>query len=165
MSRANSLDYEEALARLQKFCAYQERCHTDVRTKLIELKVYGDSLEQVIASLIQDDFLNELRYAIAFASGKNRINGWGKNKIAYALKSKYVSEYCILKALSALDDEEYSNMLDRSLEKYVRRYNHLSRFDLQGKMYRYAYNRGFEKDDINRAISKVLKKESIYNIE
>lgn len=156
MSRVDKLTFEEALARLRRYCAYQERSHHDVRTKLLDLKIYGDMLEQIMTSLIEDDFLNELRYANAFTSGKYRINAWGRRKIRYALKGKFVSEYCVRKAIEDIDFDEYSQVLEHVLRKYHSKYNNLSDFELRGRLFKFAYNKGYEKQEINTAISAIM---------
>ena len=107
----------EALSRLQKYCAYSERCHSDVRGKLIELGVYGDKLELVISQLISVDFLNEQRYAEAYARGKFKMNRWGRKKILQGLKFKRISDYCIRKAMAQIDDEVYLETLTDLLTK------------------------------------------------
>ena len=112
------LTEEEALSKLMKYCAYQDRCHQEVRTKLIQLEVYGDKLEQVMSRLIEEDFLNEERFARSFARGKFRIKKWGKNKITQALKRKNISPYCIRKAMTEIGDQEYEKTLNDLLVKY-----------------------------------------------
>ena len=77
-----------------------------MRSKLIELGVYGDALESVIADLISDNFLNEERFAKVYAGGKFRIKHWGRIKIVQELKSKKISEYSIKKALASEINEE-----------------------------------------------------------
>ena len=108
---AKHLTKAQVLDKLQKYCIYQDRCHTEVRTKLLQLQVYGDELEEVMSKLIEDGFLNEERYAIAYASGKFRINHWGKRKIMLGLKSKHISDYCIQKALQKIDQKEYLSLI------------------------------------------------------
>jgi len=95
----------EALVKLQHYCAYQDRCHQEVRSKLLSIKVYGDQLEQVMASLIADNYLNEERFARSFARGKYRIKKWGHNRIRQELKMKNISDYCIRKAMKEVVEE------------------------------------------------------------
>jgi regulatory protein len=100
-----------ALTELKRWCAVQERSHFDVRTKLIEHQIYGDALEEIIAELISEDFINELRYATAYVSGKFKINEWGRNKIKLGLNQKNISSYCAKKALSQIDEDDYNALL------------------------------------------------------
>ena len=109
-----------ALDRLRKFCAYQERCHSEVRTKLIKMEVYGDTLEEIMSQLVSEDFLNEERYARSYARGKFRMNRWGKFKIRMHLKQKRVSEYCIEKGMTEIEEEVYIEVIDQLLETKLR---------------------------------------------
>jgi regulatory protein len=113
---------DSLLAALQKakhFCAYQERCHSEVRDKLYSFGLHRNEVEPLLSQLIEENFLNEERFAIAFAGGKFRIKHWGKEKIKYALKQKQVSVYCIRKALSQIPDADYKKtftaLADRKL--------------------------------------------------
>ena len=108
---------ESALIQLRKFCGYQERCHKEVRTKLLKIRVYGDDLEKVMTQLIQEDYLNEERFARSYARGKFRINHWGRYRIRIELKRKSVSEYCINRGLEEIDDEEYVAWVDDFITK------------------------------------------------
>jgi len=149
---------QTTLLKLQQFCAYKERCHSEVRTKLIKMEVYGDRLENIISELIQEDFLNEERYARAYVRGKYRMNNWGKKKIMINLKSKRVSEYCIKKGLEEIDQEEYYNNLLSILEKQVRQYSrkNLNSYQLKSKLYQFAAGKGYESEVISMALEDVL---------
>jgi regulatory protein len=114
------LSKEQALQKLKHYCAYQERCHSEVKEKLYNLGVWKNEHDEIIASLIQENYLNEERFAIAYAGGKFRVKQWGRVKIKYELKQKQVSEYCIKKALKQIDEEEYLAVLDKmAKEKYA----------------------------------------------
>ncbi len=106
-----SLTKEQALQKLKHYCAYQERCHSEVKEKLYNLGVWKKDHDEIIANLIEEKYLDEERFAIAFAGGKSRIKQWGRVKIRYELKQKQVSEYSIKKALKQIDEEEYRKML------------------------------------------------------
>jgi regulatory protein len=110
------LTREQAIQKLRHYCAYQERCHAEVKDKLYELGVRKLDHDEIIASLIEDNFLNEERFAMAFARGKFRMKQWGRTKIKYELKQKKISEYCIRKALLAIPEDEY----DRTLKNLIR---------------------------------------------
>ena len=96
---------KEAIDKLQRFCIYRDRCHSEVRSKLLQLKVFGDDLEEVISELIRTDYLNEERFSVNYARGKYRTKNWGKNKIIQELKKRSISNYCIKKALKEIDLE------------------------------------------------------------
>jgi len=149
------LTKKEALIRLQKYCVYQDRCHQEVRNKLIELKVYGDDLEEVIADLIQENFLNEERFARSYARGKFRFKKWGKRKILGELKRRKISEYCIKKAFTEIDEEEYTETLYNVLEKKIKTTNGKNRYEIKQKVVNYAIQRGFESFLIWPAINEL----------
>jgi regulatory protein len=120
MQYKKHLTKEQALQKLKHYCAYQERCHNDVKEKLYNLGIWKKEQDEIIATLIEEDYLNEERFAIAFAGGKFRIKQWGRVKIKYELKQKQVSEYCIKKALKQINEEEYMRVLGKlAKEKYT----------------------------------------------
>ena len=114
------LTKEQALQKLRHYCAYQERCHSEVKEKLYSLGVWKKDHDEIIATLIEENYLNEERFAIAFAGGKWRVKQWGRVKIKYDLKLKQVSDYCIKKAMKQIDEEEYLAVLSKlAKEKYA----------------------------------------------
>jgi regulatory protein len=135
---------EEALKKLQRYCAYQDRCHKEVRSKLLDLGVYGHDLEEVIVALIQDNFLNEERYAQSFVRGKLRMKHWGRNKILQELKRKNISAYCIKKGMQEIEEEEYLKILEGLVEKKDRLTKESDKFKKRRKLADYAIRRGFE---------------------
>ena len=155
MKQKKHYSFEEALAKLQKYCAYQERSHHDVRYKLVNLGVYGDVLEQVMTSLISDDFLNEERFARSFARGKFRMNNWGKGKIRMALKQKQVSDYCISKGMSEIEDQAYQEALISLLEKRLVQTTEKNKFTLRRKLADFCIRRGFETEIVWDLVNKM----------
>lgn len=138
------LTKEQALQKLKHYCGYQERSHYEVRQKLFELGVWKKDHDEIVSSLIEQDYLNEERFAIAFAGGKFRIKQWGRVKIKYELKQKQVSEYCIKKAMKQIGEEEYRETLAKlATEKYttLKGEQHLVR---KKKTMDYLIARGFE---------------------
>jgi regulatory protein len=114
-----SLNNEQALQKLRHFCRYQERCSNEVRTKLHELGISKPEHEEMVQKLAGENFINDERFAEAFASGRFRVKQWGKRKIRYALKEKKIDEEIIIKALAGLDAEEYSAVLEKlAFEKF-----------------------------------------------
>src|SRR5438045_176735 len=97
--------------KLRQYCAYQERSHSEVQQKLWDLGVWKSEHGDIIASLIEDDYLNEERFAKAFVGGKFRMKDWGRKKIYYGLKEKGVSDYVIKRAMKEIDDEAYRETL------------------------------------------------------
>jgi regulatory protein len=90
---------QAALQKAKHFCGYQERCHNEVKEKLYSFGLKKHDVEILLCQLIEEDYLNELRFAEQFAGGKFRMKQWGKIKIVYELKQKRISEYIIKKAI------------------------------------------------------------------
>src|SRR5215211_779948 len=114
------LTKEQALQKLRQYCGYQERSHSEAQQKLWDLGVRRADHDEIIATLIEEDYLNEERFAKAFAGGKFRMKDWGRKKIYYALKERKVSEYNIKKAMKEIDEDQYQkNLLDLAKKKYA----------------------------------------------
>ena len=148
------LTKEQALQKLKHYCAYQERCHAEVKEKLFSLGIWKKDHDEIVATLIEESYLNEERFAIAFASGRFRIKQWGRVKIKYELKQKKVSEYSIKKALKQIDEEEYMKVLDKlAKEKYASLKNeqHLIR---KKKTIDYLMQKGFEPQLITNSLAE-----------
>lgn len=152
------LTKEQALQKLKHYCAYQERCHQEVKEKLYELGVWSRDHDEIISSLIEENYLNEERFAIAFAGGKYRVKQWGRVKIKYELKQKQVSDYCIRKALKQIDEDEYKHLLqDLARDKYdsLKKDQYIIR---RKKTADYLLRRGFEPDLVNEMLKKIVSK-------
>jgi regulatory protein len=146
---------EDALARLQRYCAYQDRCHQEARGKLLDLGVYGDDLEAVMAELISEGFLNEERYARSFARGKFRLKGWGRVRIRQELKNRQVSDYCIRKAMEEIGEEEYLETLRSMLDRKADAMKNVDEFQVKAKLSRFAIGRGFEPELVWQALEEL----------
>jgi len=108
-----SLSKEQAYQKLRHYCAYQDRCHSEVKTKAYSFGLRKPEVEELTSKLIEENCLNEERFAKAFAGGKFRIKQWGKIKIRSELKNKQISSYCIAAALDEIDDLKYKETLHK----------------------------------------------------
>ncbi len=136
---------EKALEKAKHFCGYQERCHQEVKQKLFGLGMFTEEVEELLGTLIAEGFLNESRYAEMFVSGKSRIKGWGKQKIAHALRQKGVSAYNIEKALGSLDSTAYDKTFLRAAEKkWELLKGEKNIFVKKAKWQRFLLQKGFE---------------------
>lgn len=117
MLQGKRLTPEQALQKARHYCGYQERCHQEVKEKLYGFGLHRNEVDQALASLIEDDYLNEERFAVQFAGGKFRMKGWGRNRIKNELKQRQVSEYCVKKALKEIPDAEYQQRVRQLAEK------------------------------------------------
>src|SRR5688572_2837432 len=137
-------NFETALGKARKYCAYQERSQQEVRDKLYELGLHKKEVEQGIALLIEEGFLNEQRFAVAFAGGKFRINHWGRVKIRMALRSKKVTEYCIREALKQIPENEYNRVIEAIIKKRMKQVKYTDTLKRNYSVAQYLVGRGFE---------------------
>ena len=138
---------QQALPKLKKFCAYQERCHKEVEEKLYSYGVFKNDAQQMISQLIDEDYLNEERFALQYTSGKFRIKQWGKVKIKYNLKQKNVSDYCIKKALLSIDKAGYKKVLYKLVDaKLTMLKSEKNIFTKKRKLQDHLLQKGFESD-------------------
>lgn len=144
----------QSLQKLKQYCAYQERCHLEVRDKLQSLRAGRSESEEIIAILISENYLNEERYAIQFAGGKFRMKQWGKNKIKQALKLKQISEYCIRKALENIDSDEYEKTFQKlTQQKLATLKSEKNIFIKKRKLQDFLLQKGYESDLIRRMLN------------
>lgn len=154
-----ALTPQQALQKVRHYCAYQERSHQDVREKLQQLGCAKKEHDAILSQLIEDDYLNEERFAIAFAGGKWRVKRWGRQRIRYELKQKRISDYCIQKGLDQIDPEEYREVLIQLATKKLASY--------EGDPYPVRYKktadhlvaRGFESSLIREALAQAPRTE------
>ncbi len=137
---------EWALNRLRNYCAYQERCIMDVKIKLEEFHLHDNLNEAIINKLIEENYLDEERYARIFAGGKFRINKWGKNKIYHALEQKKVPELYILEGLNEIEDEEYLSTLRMIINQKRTQLKESDLSQRNKKLANFAIARGFEQN-------------------
>ena len=144
-----------ALQKLQSFCGYQERSTSEILTKLREYNISGDAADAIMQKLMDDNFLNEERFAIAYARGKFRIKSWGKIRIKLELQKRKISDKLIKKALKEIDTEGgYLETLERLLV-----YKLAESDGDREKAANYALRRGFESDLVFGKLNE-LKKEN-----
>ena len=108
-----SLTKEQAYQKLKHYCAYQDRCHSEVKTKAYSFGLRKSEVEELTSKLIEENCLNEERFAKAFAGGKFRIKQWGRIKIKSELRNKQIGNYCIAAALDQINDVKYKETLHK----------------------------------------------------
>lgn len=137
---------QEAREKIRAFCAYRERSQYEVRNKLYEYGLYTDAVNEEISALIQENFLNEERFARAFVRGKFLIKKWGRIKIRQGLYTHQLSDYILKKAFSEIDEDLYLETLREIIDKKSRGVKLKNEFQRNGKIAQYAMSRGFEPD-------------------
>lgn len=147
----------EVKSAIEHYCRYQERSHKEVKNKLYELGCTTTEVEENIVELIQSDLLNEERYARALARGKFRMKKWGKKKIIQQLKFQQVSDYCIKKAMTEIDEEEYwaaaKQLAEKKKEQLKSEKNH---FTKKQKVYQNLYQKGYESNIIYETLKEIF---------
>ena len=150
---------EQSLPKIKQYCAYQERCHAEVRDKLYSFRLNKKEVEAIISILITENYLNEERFAIQFSGGKFRMKHWGKNKIKQALKYKQVSDYCIKKALKEIDNKEYEKTFQKlAAQTLITLKSEKNIFIKKRKLQDYLLQKGFESDLAREEVGKIGKK-------
>jgi len=159
MMRRQQLSLDQALQKARHYCAYQERCHSEVKEKLYGLGLRKNDVEEALSRLIEDNYLNEERFAVQFAGGRFRLKHWGKIKIRYELKQKQVGEYSIKKALAAISEDDYDRALSRLAEAEWESLKKEEPFIRRQKAQASLTRKGYETDRIQAALAQIQMKE------
>ena len=155
MYSKKSLTPDQAFQKIKQYCAYQERCHREVTEKLYGYGLYKKDVEIILTNLIEENFLNEERFAIAFAGGKFRMKQWGRVKIKYDLKQKGVSNFCITLALKEIDEDNYLKTLQSVANKKWESLKGEQYLNSRAKTTAYLLQKGFEQTLIAAAIEEI----------
>jgi len=146
---------QQAKLKAESYCAYQERAQQEVRDKLYSWGLHQEDVENTIAQLIEDNFLNEERFAKAYVLGKFRMQGWGKIKIKLHLKAKRVSEPLIRIALREINNEDYHEMITKTIKKKIKQSISKISPTEKAKLFKYLLSKGFEGDLIQEKINEL----------
>ncbi|MFK5958349.1 MAG: regulatory protein RecX [Lutibacter sp.] len=157
MKTKKSYTVDEATKVLEHFCAYQERCHKEVEQKLYDLNMIPEAKEQIILHLIQHNFLNEERFAKAYARGKFSIKKWGRIKIVSELKFKNISSYNINAALQEINEEDYLSTLQTIAEKKLTLIKEPNSFKKRNKLSTFLISKGFETTIVYKITSQLIE--------
>lgn len=150
------LSREQAFQKIKHYCAYQERSHKEVKDKLYAYGLRTVIVNEILGSLIEENYLNEERFAKQFAGGKFRLKQWGKLKIAYELKLKQVSSYNIKVALDGIDDEDYIKTLRKLATTKWQSLKADTTFLKQSKTIAYLLQKGYEKNLVSEAVKSII---------
>jgi len=147
---------QQSVPKIKQYCAYQERCHAEVRDKLYSFGLNKSEVEEIISELITENYLNEERFAIHYAGGKFRMKQWGKNKIKQALKFKQVSDYCIKKALKEIDEKEYEKTFIKLSELKLKTLkSEKNIFIKKRKLQDFLLMKGYESERVREAVNMI----------
>ena len=152
------LNKEQALQKAKHYCGYQERCHKETKEKLYSFGLYKQQVEECLSQLIEENYLNEERFAQQFAGGKFRMKQWGRVKIKYELKQKQVSEYCIKKGLKEIDEADYAKTMEKlAIEKWEAIMSEKNIFIKLRKTQDYLLQEGYEHELIKQILQRLQK--------
>lgn len=153
------LTAEAALTRARKYCSYQERCSSQVTEWLKRLGMTDKQAVLIISDLKKDNFIDDERYARAFARGKLRNNGWGRRKILQGLRACSLTDEIVNTGLQEIDDDEYHNLVERLIERRIKSATSEGEltYTLKLRIMTWAYSRGFEKELIKEIIERFCK--------
>lgn len=156
MEQIKTYTVEQAQKKLESYCAYQERCHKEVRQKLRDMKMIPEAIDLITVHLIQNNYLNEERFAKAFARGKFRIKKWGKNRLVRELKFREISKYSIDSALKEIDLDDYYKTLDELIKKRIDQVNEKNIYKKKKKVADYLLYRGWESNLVYEKLNEYL---------
>jgi len=157
MAFKKQLTKEQALQKARHYCGYQERSHAEVKEKLYSFGLRKQEVEESLSQLIEDDYLNEERFAQQFAGGHFRMKRWGRVKIAHELKQKRVSEYCIRKGLKEIDEDDYLKTLEKlAADKWATLKTEPNLFNKMRKTQDYLLQKGYESDLVSHMVNHSL---------
>ncbi|MEN9349791.1 MAG: hypothetical protein RL372_769 [Bacteroidota bacterium] len=146
---------DQAWQKIKHFCAYQERSHQETKDRLYGYGLSTKDVEVLLSKLIEEDYLNETRFATLFAGGHFRTKKWGRVKIAYELKQKRVSAYNIKAGLATIEEEAYEQTIFKiALDKWEKCKGEVG-YARQAKVIQYLVSRGFESGPVQAAITKI----------
>lgn len=146
----------EAKQKIYAYCAYQERSHQEVKSRLFEYGLYGSEVDELLSHLITEGFLNEERFAKAFAGGKFRIKSWGRVKIIHELEAKGLTQNCIRSGMKEIDEDEYLETLQALLQKKSEQIDG-NAFIKRDKLAKYAIQKGFESELVWKYVREMIK--------
>jgi regulatory protein len=148
---------QQARIKAEKYCAYQERSQQEVKTKLLGMGLTLTETNEILVDLVRDNFINESRFAHAFAKGKLKVKKWGTRKIAIALKNKGITDALIQEVLKSIDPDHYLSELRLSIEKKAKTIKEIDPWKKAGKLKQYLIGRGYEAELVFREVDRFLK--------
>jgi regulatory protein len=157
MQSKKTYTVQEATRKLEHYCAYQERCHQEVRQKLEGMYMIPEAIDVIIVHLLEHNFLNEERFAKTFVRGKFRIKAWGRRRLTFELKKKDVSKVNINQALAEIEITEYNEVFTDLAEKKANSIKETNVFKKRKKFIDYFLYRGWESHLVYEKAYELIK--------
>ena len=152
------MEKNKAIAKAMEYCARSEKSKNEVTFYLEAQGANPDDVDEIIERLVEEKFIDELRYARAYVADKYRFNSWGRKKISFQLKSKGIPSELISEAMEDLDPDQYYEHLKEQLEKKLGSIKGDNYYEKKSKLMRYATGKGYEMDLIYDAVDEILQK-------
>lgn len=150
------MEYSRSLSRLQRLCSKAEYCKADVyRKALKDLDGNASEAASLVEELVRDRYVDDARYASAYAREKASIQGWGPVKIRFQLRAKGVGEADISAALEEIDSAAAGSRLERLLETKAKSLK--GDPEIRLKLIKFGLSRGYEYSEVNKALGSILK--------
>lgn len=147
---------EKVADKMRRMCSRREYCVADIRKKLlVQLDGNAAEADEIIAMLLNEKYVDDLRYASAYARDKSSISGWGAVKIRYMLASKGVSADIIASALDEIDSCKAQARLDKLMETKFKTLKDDPQCRL--KMLRFALGRGYGYEEAASIVEALIK--------
>ncbi|MEY8020645.1 regulatory protein RecX [Muriicola sp. SD30] len=156
MLKRKAYTLSEATRKMEHYCAYQDRCHKEVLQKLREMHMIPQAIDQIMGHLISENYLNEERFATAFARGKFRIKNWGRIRISLELKKRNISPTIIKIALKELEGPQYSRALEKLARKRLDQLKGLDHWQQKKKLSDYLLYRGWERHLVYEQLDRLI---------
>lgn len=147
----------EVRKKIYHYCAYQERAHQEVKNKLYDLGLSSLEVDEMISHLITEGYLNEERFAKAFAGGKFRLKNWGKVKIVQALETKGLTKNCIASGLKEINEADYIKTIESLIGKKSAQLDEQNPFVRCDKLAKYVIQKGFEPELVWQLVKEMTK--------
>lgn len=135
-------DFDSVLKKILHYCSYQDRCVSEVKTKISTFEISSSDKERIMQLLIDEGFIDDKRFANTFVRSKIHLKKWGVNKIRMSLKMKGISDDIISEALSEIDRDFYREDLIKILK--AKKINESDDFKRKAKLAQYAIQKGYE---------------------
>jgi len=148
---------EEALSKLQNYCSYQERCHQEVRRKLVSMRMIPEAIDQIIVALLDHNFLNEERFAKAYVRGKFRIKKWGRRRLTLELKKKEIGIFNINQAISQINELDYLEVFNDLAESRLVFIKESNKLKKKKKLADYLLYRGWESHLVYQKVNELVR--------
>ena len=146
---------------MARYCAYRDRSVFETEKKLNEFNLHPEAKDQILAFLMEENFLNDQRFSISYARGKFYQNKWGKRKITEGLKQHKIMDFYIQKALSEIEEKDYKQTIKQLIRKKIKEYHVKNQWELKAKIYRFLINKGYEADEFIEILENEIRTNSV----